>query len=241
MRILAVLFVCLFADSTAAQAVTYTVGPSGRQYTQLSTLVASVDLQPGDIVQVDGNATYNGGIVVGDDDSGSASNPVTIRWTRASGQSKPVLSGGQHTIKFERSNNVVFEGFEVTGGSSTCIFSEADGTVVRDVLVRDCPSHGILGADQNSGSFTLEYSEVRRSGSGTMRHSIYMQNDQMVYPDAVFRMRYNYVHDGNGGILMRTATRAARSTTTGSRARPTRKSNSSARTATRKSPAGHPT
>ena len=204
MRTQTLFALCLAALCGTAHAATYTVGPSGRQYTQLSTLVSNVNLQPGDVVLVDGNATYSGGIVVDEDDSGASGSPVTIRWTRASGQSRPLLSGGQHTIKFEQANYIVFEGFDVTGGSSSCIFNEAHGTVVRDVLVRNCPSHGILGADQNSGSFTLEYSEVRNSGSGTMRHSIYMQNDQMVYPDAVFRMRYNYVHSGTGGILMRT-------------------------------------
>ncbi|GAB2506678.1 hypothetical protein GCM10027084_21510 [Pseudoxanthomonas sangjuensis] len=187
-----------------ATAATYTVGPSGRQYTQLSTLFNSVDLAPGDIVEVDGNATYNGNIVVGDDDGGSPSNPVTIRWRRVAGATRPRLSGGTHTIKFEQSNNVVFEGFEVTGGSSTCIFSEAHNVTVRDAYVHDCPSHGILGADQNSGSFTLEYSEIARAGAGTTRHSIYMQSDEVTFPDTVFRMRYNYIHDGNGGVLVRT-------------------------------------
>ena len=98
---------------------------------------------------------------------GAAANPVVIRWNRAAGTTRPLLQGGQHTIKFEQSNNVVFEGFEVTGGSSTCIFSEADNVTVRDSLIRDCPSHGILGADHNSGSFTLEYSEIYNSGAGT--------------------------------------------------------------------------
>ena len=197
----AILAVALLPGSVSA--ATYTVGPSGRQYTQLSTLFSSVNLEPGDVVLVDGNATYAGGIVVGTDDDGAPGNPVTIRWNRAAGASRPLLSGGQHTIKFEQANHLVFEGFDVTGGTSSCVFNEAHDVLVRDVLVRDCPSHGILGADQNSGSFTLEYSEVRRSGASTTRHSIYMQNDQMVYPDAVFRMRYNYVHSGTGGILMR--------------------------------------
>jgi len=194
----------LAAAPLSAAAATYTVGPSGRQYTQLSTLFRSVDLAPGDIVEVDGNATYSGNIVVGDDDSGTAAAPVTIRWRRVAGATRPILSGGSHTIKFEQSNNVVFEGFEVTGGSSTCVFSEAHNVTVRDAYIHDCPSHGILGADQNSGSFTLEYSEVARSGSGTSRHSIYMQTDEVTWPGAVFRMRYNYIHDATGGVLMRT-------------------------------------
>jgi len=186
-----------------ALAATYTIGPSGRQYTQLSTLVSSVDLEPGDVVLVDGSATYGGNIVVGSNDSGAAGNPVTFRWNRAVGSTRPVLSGGSHTIKFQQSNHVVFEGFDVRGGSSSCLFSEAHDVTVRDTIIRDCPSHGILGADNNSGSFTLEYSEVYNAGSGTNRHPIYMQSDEVAYPGSVFLMRYNYVHDGNGGNLLK--------------------------------------
>lgn len=193
----------LAAVPLSAAAATYTVGPSGRQYTQLSTLLGSVNLAPGDIVEVDGNATYSGNIVVGDDDSGTEANPVIIRWRRVAGASRPVLSGGVHTIKFEQSNHVVLEGFEITGGSSSCVFSEAHNATVRDAYIHDCPSHGILGADQNSGSFTLEYSEVARAGQGDRRHAIYMQSDEVVFPDTVFRMRYNYVHDATGGVLVR--------------------------------------
>lgn len=191
----------LLALSPAAMAATYNVGP-GQQYSQLSTLFNSVDLAPGDVVLVRGGATYNGGIVMGSNDSGSAANPVTVRWD-GQGGSRPRLQGGTHTIKFQQSNHVVLEGFEVTGGSNTCIFSEAHNVVVRNSLVRDCPGHGILGADLNSGSFTLEFSEVRDSGSGVYRHPIYMQSDQVAWPDAVFRMRFNYVHSGNGGSLVK--------------------------------------
>ncbi|MDH5833934.1 hypothetical protein [Luteimonas kalidii] len=193
---------CLIAPLTAFSA-TYTVGPSGRQYSQLSTMVNAVDLAPGDVVLVDGGATYSGNIVVGSNDRGAAGNPVTFRWNRAVGATRPVLSGGSHTIKFQQSNHVVFEGFDVRGGSSSCIFSEAHDVTVRDAIVRDCPSHGILGADNNSGSFTLEYSEIRDSGSGSQRHPIYMQSDEVAYPGSVFLMRYNYVHSGNGGNLLK--------------------------------------
>ena len=43
---------CGLSLPAVALAATYTVGPSGRQYTQLSTLVDSVDLEPGDRILV---------------------------------------------------------------------------------------------------------------------------------------------------------------------------------------------
>ena len=63
-------------------AATYTVGPSGRDYTQLSALVDDVDLEPGDVVLVDGDATYGGDIIVRSSDRGAPGNPVTFRWAR---------------------------------------------------------------------------------------------------------------------------------------------------------------
>lgn len=202
-RRFASLFMLLVALSpSAVLAATYQVGP-GRQYTQLSTLVDSVNLEPGDTVLVDGGATYNGNIIVRSADGGAPGNPVVFRWNRSVGSTRPVLSGGTHTIKFQQSNHVVFEGFDVRGGTSSCLFSEAHDVTVRDTIIRDCPSHGILGADNNSGSFTLEYSEIFNSGSGTHRHPIYMQSDQVAYPNSVFLMRFNYVHSGNGGNLLK--------------------------------------
>ncbi len=186
----------------AAEARIYTVGPTGREYTQLSTLFNANNLAPGDIVEVDGNATYDSA-KMGEDDGGAPGNPVIVRWKRVVGATRPVLQGGAHTFKFERANHVVFEGFEVRGGTNTCVFSEAHDITVRDTVIHACPSHGILGADQNSGSFTLEYSDIYDSGAGTTRHAIYMQSDEIAYPGSVFRMRFNYVHDGNGGNLLK--------------------------------------
>lgn len=186
----------------SAFAATYTVGPSGRQYTQLSAVFSSNNLAPGDIVEVDGNATYNS-VVVGSDDGGSAANPVIIRWKRASGATRPRLQGGTHTIKFQQSNHVVLEGFDLTGGSNTCVFNEADDVTVRDSVIHDCPGHGILAADQLSGSFTLEYSEIYNAGASSNRHPMYIQSDEVAFPNAVFRMRFNYIHNGNGGNLVK--------------------------------------
>src|SRR3546814_4483740 len=98
----ALYFVCVALSSflpSAAHAATYTVGPSGRDYTQLSTLVDSVNLEPGDMVLVDGGTTYNGDIIVRSGDRGAPGNPVTFRWNRSVGSTRPVLRGGTHTIK----------------------------------------------------------------------------------------------------------------------------------------------
>lgn len=189
--------------SMPAAAATYTVGPSGRQYTQLTALVNAVNLQAGDVVLVDGNATYAGGIVVSEDDGGAAGNPVTIRWRRDPGTSRPKIQGGTHGIKFQESDHVVFEGFDVSGGTSSCVFNAAHDVVVRDSVIHDCPAHGVLGADIGSGSFTLEYNEIYNAGQGTQRHAIYVASDEVAYPGSVFRMRYNYVHDGKGGNLLK--------------------------------------
>lgn len=184
-----------------AQARTLTVGPSGRQFAQLRDVFSTQNLEPGDVVLVDGGATYESA-VMGSDDGGSPTQPVTVRWS-GTGATRPKLSGGIHTIKFQGSHHVVFDGFEVTGGSNTCIFNEANDVTVRNALVQGCPAHGILGADRGSGSFTLEYSEVRDTGAGTTKHALYMQSDEVAFPNAVFTMRFNYVHSGNGGNLLK--------------------------------------
>lgn len=182
-----------------AEAATYPVGP-GRPHANLQALLAAVILQPGDVVEVDGGATYSGGVVLRQ--SGTAAQPITIRGLRVGGQ-RPILAGGSNTIEFRQSNHVVFEGFEVTGGSSRCVFIPAAFITLRDLLVRDCPQMGILSADNFSGSITLEYSEIRNAGSGDSRHALYMQSDEIAFPGAVFRMRHNYVHSGIGGNLLK--------------------------------------
>ena len=181
------------ATSEVSQSLTvYQVGP-GKQYANLQA-VASL-LRPGDIVEVQGGTTYAGGVRL--TQSGTAASKITIRGVRVGG-ARPRLSGGTNTIEFA-ANHIVFEGFDVTGGTSRCVFHHGHEITIRDTVIHDCPAHGILGADSGSGSLTLEYSEVYRSGSGDRLHQIYMATDETAYPGAVFRMQYYYVHDGNGG------------------------------------------
>ncbi|WP_437333442.1 right-handed parallel beta-helix repeat-containing protein [Sorangium sp. So ce394] len=175
-----------------AAGTTFLVGPT-RTYKTLND-VASL-LKPGDIVEVDGNVTYPGNIRI--TRGGTASAKITIRGKRVSGK-RPILKGGTNTIELN-ANHVVLEGFDVTGGTTRCVFHHGHEVTIRDTVVHDCPAHGILGADSDSGSLTLEYVEVYKCGNGTQKHSIYMATDESAYPGAVFRMQHSYVHDTNGG------------------------------------------
>src|SRR3546814_3672787 len=102
------------------------------------------------MVLVDGGTTDNGDIIVRSGDRGALGNPVTVRWNRSVGSTRPVLQGGTHTIKFQQSNHVVFDGFDVRGGTLSCVFSEAHDVTVRDAIIRDCPSHGILRSEEHT-------------------------------------------------------------------------------------------
>ncbi|WP_437571310.1 right-handed parallel beta-helix repeat-containing protein [Sorangium sp. So ce542] len=181
----------LLAASPASGA-TYEVG-RGKQYSSLAEVAPR--LAAGDVVEVQGDATYPGDVIF--KKSGTEAQKITIRGVRVNGR-RPVLSGGTNTVVFG-GNHYTFEGFEITGGASRCVFNRAHDVTVRDAVVHDCPGHGILGADSESGSFTLEYVEVYACGSGDSRHPIYIATDEETRLGSVFRMRHCYVHDGNGG------------------------------------------
>lgn len=171
---------------------TYMIGPSHayRQFSDLPTLI------PGDVVGVEGGATYEP--VAFYDQHGTEESPITIIGVTSTGQSRPVISGGVNTVILA-SDHYVFQGLEVTEGSFRCIFHVAHNITIRDSVIHDCPAHGILGADEGSGSLLLEYSEIYNAGNGGYEHPIYMTTDQEQHPGSVFRMQFNYVHDAWGG------------------------------------------
>ncbi|MDQ1348104.1 MAG: hypothetical protein QG573_1478 [Acidobacteriota bacterium] len=193
LRIVAAIAICCALDFAAAPlaAETFLVGPT-RTYTQINQVAGLLD--PGDLVLVDGDSTYAPALL---DRNGSEALPITLRGVRVNGN-RPVLSGGVNTIEVQ-SNWTVVEGFEFTGGSNRCFYHHAHEVTLRDSLVRDCPAQGILGADTGSGSFTMEYVEVRACGSGTGQHGVYMATNEEDYPGAIFRMQHCWIHDQNGG------------------------------------------
>ena len=92
----------LLLACASTHAATYQVGP-GRTWTQLQPLFDAVDLQPGDIVEVDGGVTYSGNIILREADGGAPGDPVTLRGLRVNGQ-RPILLGGANTIEFRLAN-----------------------------------------------------------------------------------------------------------------------------------------
>jgi hypothetical protein len=137
--------------------------------------------------------------------SGSDAAPITIRGV---GATRPVISGNDAngwTLAFTYANNVVFENFEVTGGSQICMRVQGHNLVVRNTFIHDCTRHGILGADLDSGSVALDRIEVTRSGSTPpgehYKHSIYIATDRDAFPNAVFRLQHSYIHDTDGEMV----------------------------------------
>ncbi len=196
-------FLLLFLIPGVAGAATYQVGPA-RNYTTLTALFNAVALGPGDVVNVD-YGVYPGGVIMRSEDGGSAASPVVIRGIPNAAGARPRLDGGVAVIEFRLADHVVFEGFEITGNSQTtrCIYHHSDDLTLRDVVVHACPHQGIQSSDQDSGSLTVEYSEVYDAGGGAYDHPLYVASDEVAHPGSVFRLRYSYIHDGNGGNLIK--------------------------------------
>jgi MYXO-CTERM domain-containing protein len=207
------LCLCSFAASSVlwaapAAADTLSVGPK-QMYAGIAA--AMQDAHPGDVIEVQGGNTYPGMIWLREDYGGTKDKPVTIRGIKVDGQ-RPVLSGvgsGQYEniILLLNSNHVVMESFEVIGDggdSNYCILHKADDVILRDFVIHNCRHQGgLVGADEGSGSLTLEYSELYHNGNGTTSHQIYMATDETTYPGSVFRIQFCYVHDGLGGNNVR--------------------------------------
>jgi MYXO-CTERM domain-containing protein len=185
--------IAILAFPKTAEAAQYQVGP-GKAFATLQSVAPK--LAPGDVVEVDGGVTYPGDIKFAS--SGTAAAKITLIGKRSASGARPVLAGGTNTVHFQ-ADHYVMRGFEITGGDSRCVFHQGDDITLEDSVVHDCPKHGILGADEESGSLTLSYVEVYACGSGDSRHPIYIATDEENHPGSVFRMEHCYVHDGNGG------------------------------------------
>jgi len=191
------LAIALCLAPALAHAAIYRVGPSAAaDFRQLTELPA---LGPGDLVEVEGGADYNGGVIFNIDSDGTVAMPVVIRGLVAGGVARPRIVGGANNTIELQGDHYVLENLDVSGGARRCVYHHANDITVRDSVVHDCPRQGILGADNDSGSLTLERVEVHHCGEGTQNHQIYMATDEVTYPGSVFRMQHCWIHDANGG------------------------------------------
>ena len=200
-------------ETDPASGNTYKVGP-GRAYQTLEDALDSLNLEPGDVVEIDGDVTYSGGIRLRTQDGGSAQNPVVIRGISVNGN-RPHIRGGTNVLQND-ADYVVYDNLEISGtgntstGSFRCFFHKGTGIVIRNSYIHDCPRHGIQSADIGSGSLTVEYTRVTRAGSNNGNHALYITTDQVNYPGSVFRLQFSYISDSQfddsreGGNLIKT-------------------------------------
>ncbi len=178
--------------------VVFQVGP-GRDIHQIADIAA--ELREGDIVEVDGDATYSD---VKLQRPGSAAHPIVIRGMPVNGR-RPVISGGTHTLHFQEANHYRVENFEVTGGEQTCVRVMADGIVLRDVWIHGCPRHGLLGADYYTGNVTLDRVEISDAGGQiageNLKHGLYVATDRDRYPGSRLRLQFSHIHDIRGDAV----------------------------------------
>lgn len=200
-RALSLLMVLLTIIPGSLHAATYLVGPS-RTYQQLQQVAGL--LNPGDVVEVDGDQVYPGEVVF--TRPGSPAAKIHIRGVRVNGK-RPVISGGANAVAFTTpwpyngpngGHHYVFEGFEVANATNRGIYHQAKDLTIRDCLIRS-NRNGILGADQGSGSLLLEYTELTENGEGGSAHQVYMATDEVNHPGSVFRMQHCLVRNGRGG------------------------------------------
>jgi hypothetical protein len=196
----------LLGVSLAAQAraETYQVGPS-RTYAELQDVTDL--LNPGDIVEVDGDATYASGVLL--ERSGTADRRITLRGVRVDGK-RPIISGTER-FGFEiNADYVTVEGFEITGGITKAGIGQYGHEVrISDCLLHDFPdADGIIGYGTGTGNTIIEYTEIYHTGNTAPsggRHQIYMATDETAHPGSVFRLQYCYIHDaiGNSDVKSR--------------------------------------
>lgn len=180
------------------------VGPS-REYADLGAVAEIVE--PGDIVEVDGDATYP---AVELTVPGTADAPILFRGA-ASGAQRPAITGGTDTVRFEGSHHVIVQGIDISGGEERCVFHHADDVTLCQVAVHDCARHGILGADYDTGTLRLTQVEVYGSGGQpegeNLKHPVYVATDPSAYPEAVLRIEHSFIHDNNGGNAIKSRAR----------------------------------
>lgn len=177
-------------------AIVWRVGPN-QKHTDLAMVVGQ--LSAGDVVEVE-PGTYG---PVEFKRSGTLDAPITIRGV---GATRPKIKGSQNgkiderVVSFTNSNNLIFENFEIAGGSEICVRTMAHNLTLRNLFIHDCLKHGILGADLESGTLIVDRVELTNINQIQLdgKHVIYVATDRDAFPGSIFRVQHSYLHDNFG-------------------------------------------
>lgn len=60
-------------------------------------------------------------------------------------------------------------------------------------------ANGIMGSDLFSRSLTIEYCDIYHNGAFVGDHNIYIASDRVRHPEAITKVRFNYIHDSYQG------------------------------------------
>lgn len=189
--------------------MTYSVG-AGHEYTSPCKLAAAVQLQPGDVIEVD-PGTYTDACRL--TASGTEQQPITIRGV---GGARPVfdatgldLSGSgsvpRAIFQFTNASYWVLEHLELThaanGSNNGAGFRVTAGG--HDLTVRDCSIHDNQDGAMSDGpsTITIEATDIFHNGANDgQSHNLYLQGD-------VVRLVGNHIHDSVGGQNVKLRTR----------------------------------
>lgn len=189
--------------------MTYSVGAS-QMYTSPCKLAAAVQLQPGDVIEVD-PGTYTDACQL--TASGTAQQPITMRGLAGA---RPVfdatgldLSGSgsvpRAIFQFNNASYWVLEHLELThaanGSNNGAGFRVTAGG--HDLTVRDCSIHDNQDGAMSDGpsTITIESSDIFHNGANDgQSHNLYLQGD-------VVRLVGNHIHDSVGGQNVKLRTR----------------------------------
>lgn len=202
-------FAIVLALGGTAFATTYPVGPS-RAYHSPCELVASVALQPGDIVEVDA-ATYTNACQL--TASGTAQAPIVLRGVAGT---RPVFdatgldlsgSGSVPRAIFQFTNASYWQVSHLELEHATNASNNGSGfrltAGAHDVTFSDMSIHDNQDGGQSDGLSVLaiENSDIYANGANDgLSHNLYLQGD-------VVRLIGNHIHDSRGGQNIKLRTR----------------------------------
>jgi hypothetical protein len=204
-------------------------------YPTLAALLPS--LKPGDVVDV---LPLTSGAAYGPikfKTPGTAAQPIILRGVRVNGvlpQIKGYSNDVGGALKFEGAHHMVLDSFEITNGFNAqstnvpaqaraqalyCLSNQANHVQLRRSKVFDCLNHGILGADEGSGSLTLDQVEVTTAGcdqakgmqcqSNAIKHPVYVATDPQAFPGSVLRVKDSYLHGNVAGETIKSRAQRA--------------------------------